>query len=72
MSHLLDEKDRGPWKAEVWKREKGDVAILQSDDFHHDVSLEITGDFADFDSRMRYAEWLALRLTEACSTAQRD
>lgn len=57
--------DKGPWKAEVWTRVGGRVAVLQSDDFEHDVALEISGDFEDWEQRMKYAEWLAGVLTRA-------
>jgi len=66
----VDEQDRGPWEVCRWApKSKGgeDRIVLQSDDFHHDVALEVTGDFADLESRTRYAQWLAKRLTAACS-----
>lgn len=61
--------DKGPWKAEVWKKATGNIAVLQSDDFGHDVALEISGDFEDWGQRMKYAEWLAEALTRATSSA---
>ena len=66
----VDEQDRGPWEVNTWPSNvdgQDDRVVLQSDDFHHDVALIVTGDFADIDSRIRYAEWLAKRLTAACS-----
>lgn len=54
--------DRGPWKVTVWTRKAGRVVVLQSDDFHHDVALEISGDFGRWEDRMAYAEWLANKL----------
>lgn len=33
-----------------------------SDDFAHDVTLEITGDFEDIEQLREYAEWLAAKL----------
>ena len=35
---------------------------LQSDDFDHDVTLRIDGDFADRAERRAYAEWLCQKL----------
>lgn len=63
--------DKGPWKAEVWKRATGNIMVIQSDDFEHDVALEISGDFEDWDQRKAYAEWLADALTRATDN-QRD
>lgn len=62
----IDERDTGPWTMSVWGDED-DRIVIQSDDFHHDVALEVTGDFADIESRKRYAIWLAGLLTKACS-----
>jgi len=64
MSGGIDERDHGPWVATNWR---GEMVVVQSDDFHHDVALVVTGDFKDFDSKMRYAEWLAGILTSACN-----
>jgi hypothetical protein len=61
----VDEQDRGPWVAANRKR---DIVVLQSEDFHHDVALILSGDFKDFASKMRYAEWLSSLLTKACSS----
>ena len=59
--------DKGPWSVQVW--EAGRVLVLQSDDFKHDVALEISGDFEDWEKRREYATWLANLLTRACSTS---
>jgi hypothetical protein len=48
--------DRGPWLVNVWPGEK---VVLQSDDFTHDVALEISGDFASHDEKRAYAKALA-------------
>lgn len=55
--------DKGPWKVDVWARSR--TVVLQSDDFEHDVALEISGDFSDFDEQIKYANWLADVLTRA-------
>lgn len=65
----MDERDAGPWKVETWHCTTGRVIVLQSDDFHHDVALEITGDFATWEQRMGYAKWLADVLTRATHSA---
>lgn len=59
--------DKGPWKVETWTRTAGKFVIVQSDDFKHDVSLEISGDFGDKDELLAYAEWLAGVLNRASS-----
>jgi hypothetical protein len=59
----VEERDHGPWVAHKTKDTR---VVLQSDDFHHDVALEVTGDFVDTESKLRYAKWLAQRLTAAC------
>jgi hypothetical protein len=48
--------DRGPWMVNVWPREK---VVLQSDDFTHDVALEISGDFGSHEEKLAYAKALA-------------
>jgi hypothetical protein len=50
--------DKGPWQIDVWppRSEEGlDRLVLQSDDFNHDVAMEITGDFWDNEQKMLYA-----------------
>ena len=48
--------ERGPWTASA------DGRMLASEDFHHDVTLRVGGDFADDEQRRQYAEELARRL----------
>lgn len=55
--------ETGPWSVSVGKSEAGTLKVcLQSDDFHHDVALYITGDFCDNDQRIEYARLLADRM----------
>lgn len=51
--------DNGPWK--LWFRDGVLVGVL-SDDSTHDVGLRVDGDFADYDQRLAYCEWLRDRL----------
>ena len=55
--------DRGPWK--VFVDNDGTVCLF-SDDFTHDVRMEIYGDFGSTENRIAYAEafadWLNERL----------
>lgn len=51
--------ERGPWAA------SNDGRRLYSDDFHHDASLTISGDFGSDETRKDYAEELVRRLNRA-------
>lgn len=56
--------DKGPWT--VCDTRHPEVYV-ESDDFNHDVSLRVLGDFADFSQRKAYAEYLAAALTRGCA-----
>jgi len=59
----LEISETGPWSVTVGKSEAGTPKVcLQSDDFHHDVALYITGDFYDIAQRIEYAKRLADRM----------
>lgn len=51
----LEFKDKGPWEV---AESKGRVR-LYSDDFTHDVSLEVNGDFSTIEGKIKYAQALA-------------
>lgn len=53
--------DEGPWEV----KEDGCQVWIESDDFKHDVSLQLYGDFKDWDERTRYANWIAKALNGA-------
>lgn len=62
--------DRGPWHIDVWSPRDGSTSIrivLQSDDFNHDAALEISGDFATQEQKMKYAEFIRDQLNCARS-----
>ena len=48
-------EDRGPWNVIDWR---STVAVM-SEDFTHDVILEINGDFANLEQKRKYAEGIA-------------
>lgn len=48
--------DRGPWKVTAWPDGR---VVLQSEDFKHDVSLVVNGDFDSREAKVTYAEALA-------------
>lgn len=57
--------DRGPWKVGDLPIKEGRRTMtvgLFSDDFEHDVLLEIRGDFEDMAQKRQYAELLAAKL----------
>lgn len=58
--------ERGPFVFKV--NENG--ASLYSDDFNHDVTLSIHGDFGSSQARAGYAAFLADVLTRGCARAQ--
>jgi hypothetical protein len=53
--------DRGPW-THLHDRTG---SVIASDDFRHDVVLQVSGDFADEAERLAYCDWLAKTLNEA-------
>lgn len=55
--------DKGPWTVETGT---DDSIYLQSDDFTHDVSLKISGDFGDRTRKEAYAKFLAQVLSSGC------
>ena len=62
MDGALSEK--GPWAVCIWDKADGDrvKVVLQSDDFTHDVALEINGHFRSIQQKIDYAELLAARM----------
>lgn len=52
--------DSGPWA--VRYDESTREVYVESNDFHHDVTLTVNGDFRHRAEQMQYADWLARRL----------
>lgn len=52
-------RERGPWMVDEWSN---GVLVLQSQDFHHDAALEISGDFGSPEIKRAYAEEICRRL----------
>ena len=50
-------KEDGPWKID-----QDDPCVIYSDDFSHDVSIHISGDFSDIDAKKEYINEIARRL----------
>jgi hypothetical protein len=48
--------DKGKWYADHYGRK------VWSNDFTHDVVLEVSGDFGSEEERIEYANWLADKL----------
>lgn len=51
--------DKGPWTP------SDDGRHIQSEDFEHDVTLRVSGDFATDEDRIAYTKWLAAKLNAA-------
>lgn len=67
--------DKGPWHVNQWspKTEGGRPrVVLQSDDFTYDAALEISGDFGDLETLLKYAEELAKRMNAMPGTRDHD
>lgn len=62
LSDQLGNMDKGPWQ--LFFRENGTLCGLISDDFTHDVVLQVSGDFAPGDKE-RYCKLLAAKLNGA-------
>lgn len=57
--------DKGPWK--LLYRSRDELAGVTSDDFRHDVTLTVSGDFNGPAEFKAYCEWLASRLNSVAS-----
>lgn len=53
--------DEGPWKVSKW-RPRGDseapIIVIESDDFHYDAALEVSGDFGTLERKIEYAQYI--------------
>jgi hypothetical protein len=57
-------KENGRWYVDIEKDNNGiSRAYVVSDDFTHDVSLLVRGNFGSLAERNRYAKMIARRLT---------
>lgn len=57
--------ENGPWIVQEWPNIKPGMSnrvVLLSEDFCHDASLEIHGDFTDYYQKVQYAHRLAARM----------
>ena len=65
MTRRLEKsKEDGPWRARIWVG-KSECVLIDSDDFTHDASLEVHGDFRDLKEKLHYAKMIARRLNKA-------
>jgi hypothetical protein len=53
--------DKGPWGLFYGKRTDELLGLL-SEDFEHDVFLEVNGDFVNPEQKKVYCEWLMAKL----------
>jgi hypothetical protein len=66
-------QERGPWlagrdKQQAWKQQ----VWIESDDFTHDVRLDVTGDFESDGHKFAYAQEIARRLNAAPAAPQAE
>lgn len=54
--------DKGPWS--IFTGSSGKLLGVISEDFEHDVHLEVKGDFRDDMEKLAYCEWLRNKLNE--------
>lgn len=62
---MISEHENGPWMVQEWPNIKlgmSNRVVLLSEDFCHDVSLEISGDFEDYYKKVQYAHRLCARI----------
>lgn len=52
-------RENGPWAVDIWRN---GIMVIQSQDFHHDAALEISGDFGTPEVKREYAEEICRRL----------
>ena len=52
-------QENGPWVVDEWSNGR---LVLQSQDFHHDAALEISGDFGTPEIKRAYANEICRRL----------
>lgn len=66
---VMEVRENGPWFVNNWSNGR---IVIQSDHFHHDAALEISGDFGGSQEVKRaYAEEICRRLN-AMNPAQPD
>ena len=53
-------REKGPWAV----KETGTKIVVESEDFHHDVTLTIQGDFESDPQKLVYARMIARRLNQ--------
>ena len=58
----MSAREEGTWSVKVYPKIDSNAVYIASDDFHHDVMLRVSGDFADLNQKKAYAEEIAKRL----------
>lgn len=57
-------KENGPWRVQIWNVDSKPRICLLSDDFTHDVVLDIDGDFNCDGDKLKYTQNLAKKLND--------
>jgi len=55
-------KEEGTWSVKVYSKIDSNAVYIASDDFHHDVMLRVSGDFADLNQKKAYEVEIEKRL----------
>ena len=67
---IFQDVDKGDWS--LYYNQAGDKLLgLQSDDFKHDVTLEVHGDFGGLEDKREYCELLETTLNKATELQER-
>lgn len=53
-------EEKGPWSARYYN--DNHTAVIESDDFTHDVTMVVYGDFESPEQKLEYAQEIARRL----------
>jgi hypothetical protein len=56
--------EKGPFRGRAWATGGSVKIVIASDDFTHDVVLEVHGDFESIEEKQRYANEIARRLNK--------
>jgi len=59
--------DKGPWR--LYGAPDNPIGVI-SDDFEHDVVLNVSGDFEGIKQKKAYCEWLLIKLNGPAQTVK--
>lgn len=65
----LEGVDQGPWSVHI---DRDNHILVISDDFTHDVTIDIRGDFRNSATKLRYAHFICSALNQKAKEIQKD